>query len=109
MYGPAIATDHVLAIDLAPGMVAALAARAGAAGLANLVAEVGNKMVAPVQPEPRSGSDNSNYEDTVAEQKRTMADMRTISEEIERHLALIPLICQGAADGGPIDGPGAVL
>ena len=42
-------------------------------GFRSLVAEVGNKMVAPVQPEPQSGSDNSNYEDTVAEQKRTMA------------------------------------
>jgi ubiquinone/menaquinone biosynthesis C-methylase UbiE len=33
---------HVLATDLAPGMVAALAARAEAAGLANLVTEVGD-------------------------------------------------------------------
>jgi uncharacterized protein DUF4962/heparinase II/III-like protein len=39
----------------------------------SLLVEVGNKMVTPVQPEPNAGSDNSNYEDTVAEQKRTMA------------------------------------
>lgn len=47
------------------------AERAG--GFRNLVAEVGNKMADPVQAEPKSGSDNANYEDTVAEQKRTMA------------------------------------
>jgi hypothetical protein len=44
-----------------------------AAGLRSLLAEVGNKMPAPVQPEPDAGSDSSNYEDTVAEQKRTLA------------------------------------
>jgi hypothetical protein len=42
-------------------------------GFRRLVTEVGDKMAAPVQPEPRSASDNSNYEGTVAEQKRTLA------------------------------------
>jgi hypothetical protein len=44
-----------------------------AASFRELLVEVGNKMPAPVQPEPASGSIESNYEDTVAEQKRTLA------------------------------------
>jgi hypothetical protein len=44
-----------------------------ASGFRKLVAEVGNKITTPVQPEPTAGSDNANYEDTVAEQKRTVA------------------------------------
>ncbi|MEO7813042.1 MAG: DUF4962 domain-containing protein, partial [Usitatibacter sp.] len=38
-----------------------------------MLIEVGNKIGAPIQPEPRAGSIESNYEDTVAEQKRTLA------------------------------------
>jgi hypothetical protein len=38
-----------------------------------LLEEVQNKMPAAVQPEPSSGSIASNYDDTVAEQKRTLA------------------------------------
>jgi len=38
-----------------------------------MLEEVQNKMPAEVQPEPQSGSIGSNYEDTVAEQKRTLA------------------------------------
>ena len=41
---------HVLAVDLAPGMVTALAARAEAAGLAHLVAEVGDAEDPPGEP-----------------------------------------------------------
>lgn len=44
-----------------------------AAGFKLLRQEVENKMPAGVQPEPMSGSENANYEDTVAEQKRTLA------------------------------------
>lgn len=39
----------------------------------SLLEEVQNKMPAPVQAEPSSGSIESNYEDTVQEQKRTLA------------------------------------
>jgi hypothetical protein len=42
------------------------------AAWADLVNEVENKMPAPVQPEPMATSIGSNYEDTVAEQKRTL-------------------------------------
>ena len=38
-----------------------------------MLEEVQNKMPAAVQPEPSSGSIESNYEDTVQEQKRTLA------------------------------------
>ena len=38
----------------------------------DLVGEVENKMPAPVQPEPTATSIGANYEDTVAEQKRTL-------------------------------------
>jgi len=47
------------------------ASRGGA--FKSLVEEVQNKMPAAVQPEPASGSIESNYEDTVQEQKRTLA------------------------------------
>lgn len=57
--------------DVTRPMTGLKAERSG--GFRNLVTEVGNKMATPVQPEPRSGSDNANYEDTVAEQKRTLA------------------------------------
>ena len=39
----------------------------------HMLIEVGNKIPAPVQPEPMASSVESNYEDTVAEQKRTLA------------------------------------
>ena len=39
----------------------------------SMVEEVQNKMPSAVQPEPSSGSIESNYEDTVQEQKRTLA------------------------------------
>jgi uncharacterized protein DUF4962/heparinase II/III-like protein len=39
----------------------------------SMVEEVQNKMPSAVQPEPASGSIESNYEDTVQEQKRTLA------------------------------------
>ena len=38
-----------------------------------MLIEVGNKIPAPVQPEPMATSIEANYEDTVAEQKRTLA------------------------------------
>lgn len=44
-----------------------------AAAWTGLVNEVDNKMPAPVQPEPTSSSVEANYEETVAEQKRTLA------------------------------------
>ena len=44
-----------------------------AAGFRTLRQEVDNKVPSPVQPEPVSTSINANYEDTVAEQKRTLA------------------------------------
>ncbi|HYC38450.1 MAG TPA: DUF4962 domain-containing protein [Usitatibacter sp.] len=44
-----------------------------AAGFRSLREEVDNKVPSPVQPEPVATSDNANYEDTVAEQKRTLA------------------------------------
>ena len=43
-----------------------------AIALRDLVSEVDNKMPAPVQPEPTATSIGANYEDTVAEQKRTL-------------------------------------
>lgn len=51
-------------------LAAVRAKRAAAWG--DLVNEVENKMPAPVQPEPAATSIGSNYEDTVAEQKRTL-------------------------------------
>lgn len=47
------------------------AARSGA--FREMVEEVENKFPSQVQPEPSSGSIESNYEDTVSEQKRTLA------------------------------------
>ena len=44
-----------------------------AAGFRAMVAEVDDKMPLPVQEEPRAESKESNYEDTVSEQKRTLA------------------------------------
>jgi hypothetical protein len=44
-----------------------------AAGFAALLEEVDNKMHLPVQAEPQAGSNDSNYNDTVDEQKRTLA------------------------------------
>jgi hypothetical protein len=44
-----------------------------AKGFAALLGEVDGVIDRPVQEEPRAGSNNSNYEDTVAEQKRTLA------------------------------------
>ncbi|HYE92976.1 MAG TPA: DUF4962 domain-containing protein, partial [Terriglobales bacterium] len=44
-----------------------------AAGFNKMLREVEDKMPAPVQPEPLAASVDSNYEDTVAEQKRTLA------------------------------------
>ena len=44
-----------------------------AAGFRTLRQEVDNKVPSPVQPEPRSTSMNANYDDTVAEHKRTVA------------------------------------
>ncbi|MGZ5064878.1 MAG: heparinase II/III domain-containing protein [Usitatibacter sp.] len=43
-----------------------------AKAFASLVEEVDNKMHLPVQEEPHSGSKDSNYDDTVDEQKRTL-------------------------------------
>lgn len=43
------------------------------AGLADLLQEVDNHLPDRVQAEPHSGSKNANYEDTVNEQKRTLA------------------------------------
>lgn len=43
-----------------------------AAGFKELRQGVDDKMAAPVQPEPSSGSDDSNYEASVAEQKRAL-------------------------------------
>jgi hypothetical protein len=43
-----------------------------AVAMRDLVSEVDNKMPAPVQPEPAATSIGANYEDTVAEQKRTL-------------------------------------
>src|SRR5690349_1431044 len=44
-----------------------------ARGFASLLDEVEGKMHVEVQPEPKAESLNQNYEDTVAEQKRTLA------------------------------------
>ncbi|HET9577114.1 MAG TPA: DUF4962 domain-containing protein [Usitatibacter sp.] len=43
------------------------------AAFRSMLEEVQNKFPAEVQPEPSSGSIESNYEDTVAEQKRTLS------------------------------------
>jgi hypothetical protein len=51
-----------------------LAVRAERArGFAKLLEEVDGKLGLPVEPEPQAGSNNSNYEATVNEQKRTLA------------------------------------
>ena len=49
------------------------AAAERSAGFASLTQEVGNHLGDPVMAEPVSGSSNSNYDDTVMEQKRTLA------------------------------------
>jgi hypothetical protein len=57
--------------DGASALAAMRAERAG--GLRMLLDEVDDKMHLPVQAEPRAESINANYEDTVAEQKRTLS------------------------------------
>ena len=52
-----------------------------------LVEEVENKMPAPVQPEPTATSLESNTEDTVAEQKRTLAAAFAFSVTREKRFA----------------------
>ena len=74
-------------------------------GFRSLVTEVGNKMVAPVQPEPRSGSDNANYDDTVAEQKRTMAAALAYAVTRERRYGEDAVRRMMAQAGWSVDGP----
>ena len=57
--------------DAASPVLAAKAERA--AGFASLTQDVANRFNDPVLPEPASTSKNSNYDDTVMEQKRTLA------------------------------------
>ena len=71
----------------------------------SLVTEVGNKMVAPVQPEPQSGSDNANYEDTVAEQKRTMAAALAYAATRERRYGEDAVRRMMAQAAWSVDGP----
>ncbi len=73
MYARAIGTPRprTWSGDPTRPLGAARAERAG--GFSKMVREVDDKMPAPVQAEPMSGSVDSNYEDTTAEQKRTLA------------------------------------
>lgn len=52
---------------------ASAAALGQSAGWPALVAEVNSKLTTPVQPEPKSTSIGSNYDEAVAEQKRTLS------------------------------------
>ncbi len=72
LYARAVATPRprTWSTDSTRPLGAARAERAG--GYSKLLREVDDKMPAPVQPEPMSGSINSNYDDTTAEQKRTL-------------------------------------
>ena len=59
----------------------------GDRGFRLLVDEVENKIPAPVQPEPKSTSLESNTEDTMAEQKRTLAAALAFSVTGEKRYA----------------------
>lgn len=65
-------TEHPRSWPHEPGKLFAALRFARATGLATLATEAANHVKDAVQPEPTSGSKNSNYDDTVAEQKRTL-------------------------------------
>lgn len=73
MFERAKATPRPRTWSADPTRPLAAARAERARGFTKMVREVDDKMAAPVQPEPSSTSIGANYDETVAEQKRTIA------------------------------------